>query len=48
MDVTIANHRSSSFGITESKEDRVEVKINEKFSRNLTKEATIASKAEPI
>jgi len=48
MEVTIANHRDSSFHVVESKKDRVEFRKNAKFCTSLTKEAMTISKVEPV
>jgi len=48
MEVTIANRHGVSFNIVESKRDSTEVKKNVKFSKNLTKEMMLVSKAEPV
>jgi len=45
MEVTIANNHGNSFSVVESKKDRVKVKKNVKFSKNLTKEVMTAFKA---
>jgi len=48
MEVTIVNCRGTSFGVTESKNNRVEFKKNVKFSTSSTKKAMAISKVEPL
>jgi len=47
MEVTIANHRGTSFGFAESKKDKAEFKRNIEFSKNSNKEVMSVFEAEP-
>jgi len=48
MEVTIANHRDSSFNAAESKKDNIKFRKNVTFSKSSTKEAMTISNAKPI
>ena len=48
MEVTIANHRGTSFSFVELKKDNVEFKRNVMFSKNSTTEVMSIIKVEPV
>ena len=48
MEVTIANHRESSFNVVESKKNRDEFRKSVMFSTSSTKEAMTIFKARPV